>query len=129
MKTKILCILILCMTIIGCTQSTASLLPFIDQTASGKTDLEGKTYYIVSDVSPAETTHDTFFSYGANTQNYDSAIQRFNDVQKKLNCKLEFAVPVGSRDMLLAAAAEKRIPAVLYNFYKYIGQQLKAVLG
>lgn len=117
MLRKLSLILLLCFITVGCSQTTASMLPFIDQAASGKTDLEGKTYYIVSDVSPTETTHDTFFSYGANTQNYDSAIQRFNDVQKKLNCKLEFAVPVGSRDMLLAAAAEKRIDMLVHPIY------------
>ena len=117
MIKKTALVLLMCLFTVGCSQSAASLLPFMDPAVSNKTDLEGKTYYIASDVQPSESMHETFFSYGATTQNYDNAIARFNEVQKKLNCNLKFTTPVGSRDMLLAAAAEKPIDMIVHPIY------------
>lgn len=115
MIKKIALLIVICLCIVGCGQ-TATLLEFMPE-ATGEVNFEGKTFYIVSDVDPAESVQTSFLSYGATTANYDAAVQRFADVEKLYNCTLEFSTPIESRDMLLAAAAQKNIDLVIHPIY------------
>ncbi len=115
MIRKIALLIVMCLCIVGCGQ-TATLLDFMPA-ETGELDFEGKIFHIVSDVDPSETVQNSFISYGANTSNYDAAIRRFDEVAKKYNCKLEFETPINSRDMLLAAAAQKNIDMVIHPIY------------
>ncbi len=113
-KRMLLAVLVL-LLVTSCADQT-QLLPFLKEIASDIT-FNGKTFYIMSDISPSDSVHETFLSYGATTQNYDAAMKRFADVEKQFDCILEFTTPIGSRDMLTAATAGTKIDLVIHPIY------------
>lgn len=115
MFRKISIIILLCILLSSCTQA-ATIIPFIMEDF-GEISFDGRTFYIVSDVSPSDSVHETFLSYGATSQYYDAAIKRFSDVEEKFKCVFKFSTPIESREFLTAATAEARIDLVIHPTY------------